>query len=80
MMAATRNKVVLYVLYFVQDVIRPYCTMNIRKFHWVGKHEGESSWVLFLPFRGGRIELQPKSVIFTTMRLSTTQFVDLSRP
>lgn len=32
------------------------------------------------PFCGVRIVLQPKSVIFTTMRLSTTQLVDLSLP
>lgn len=32
------------------------------------------------PLPGLRKELQPKSVIFTTMRLSTTQLVDLSRP
>lgn len=79
-LTATWNKIILYVLYCVQDVIRPNWTMNIRKFHWIVNHEGESNWVLFLPFLGGRIELQPKSVIFTTMRLSTTQFVDLSRP
>lgn len=79
-LTATWNKIILYVLYCVQDVIRPNWPMNIRKFHWIVNHEGESNWVLFLPFLGGRIELQPKSVIFTTMRLSTTQFVDLSRP
>lgn len=32
------------------------------------------------PLPGLRKELQPKSVIFTTMRLSTTQLVDLRRP
>lgn len=32
------------------------------------------------PFLGGRMELHPKSVIFTTIRLSTTQLVDFRRP
>ena len=33
-----------------------------------------------VPLPGERMVLQPKSVILTTMRLSTTQLVDFSRP
>ncbi len=45
-----------------------------------GGRSSRHTVAVVLPLSGLRKVLQPKSVIFTTMRLSTTQLVDLRRP
>lgn len=42
--------------------------------------ETRKNVIHYRPFLGGKMELQPKSVIFTTILLSTTQLVDFRRP
>lgn len=44
------------------------------------KWETSKNFIHDRPFLGGKMELQPKSVIFTTILLSTTQLVDFRRP
>lgn len=50
--------------------------MRKKNFKW----ETSKNSIYNRPFFGAKMELQPKSVIFTTILLSTTQLVDFRRP
>ena len=63
-------------VYFLISITTPWPLVRIFFFKW-----GPSKNVIpYRPFVGGKMELQPKSVIFTTILLSTTQLVDFRRP